>query len=88
MIAVEKKKSKSRVRDMLSQECMELSTIDVNGEPCIGKVVCFGKNTFIIEHETDYGIERYLISKRKFRKEGHTFPRYDGKGDFNNHTIL
>lgn len=88
MVAVEKKKSKSWVRDMLIQEGMELSTIDVNGEPCTGRVVRFLKNTFVIEHETDYGVERYLISKRKFRKEGHTFPRYDGKGDFNNHNIL
>lgn len=73
---------------MLIQEGMELSTIDVNGESCTGRVVRFLKNTFVIEHETDYGVERYLISKRKFRKEGHTFPRYVGKDDFNNHTIL
>ena len=73
---------------MMIQEGMEFSTIDVNGEPCTGKVVCFRKTTFIIEHETDYGIERYLISKRKFRKEGHTFPQYNEKREYNNHAIL
>ncbi|ELA93960.1 hypothetical protein [Enterococcus faecium] len=73
---------------MLIQEGMKLSTVDVNGEPCTGKVVGFGKNTFVIEDKTDYGIERYLISKKEFQKEGHTFPRYSPKKDFNNHTIL
>lgn len=66
-------------KDMLIQEGMGFSTIDVNGESCTGKVVGFGKNTFIIEHENEYGIERFLISKKSFQKVGHTFPQYDAK---------
>lgn len=68
---------------MLIQEGMEISTIDVHGEFCTGKVVGFGKNTFIIEHETEYGIERFLISKNFFQKVGYTFPLYDAKKFFN-----
>lgn len=67
---------------MLIQQGMELSTIDVNGEPCTGKVVSFRQNTFIIEHETEYGIERFLILKKIFQKEGYTFPLYDAKKNF------
>lgn len=67
---------------------MKLSTIDVNGEPCTGKVVCFRRNTFIIENETNFGIERYLILKRNFQKEGYTFPQYNEKREYNNHAIL
>lgn len=64
---------------MLIKEGMEFSTIDVHGEFCAGKVVGFGKNTFIIEHETEYGIERFLISKKIFQKAGYTFPLYEEK---------
>ncbi|MGT4665963.1 hypothetical protein ACVTYA_14390 [Enterococcus hirae] len=70
------------------QKGMELSTIDVNGEPCTGKVVCFLRNTFIIENETDFGIERYLILKRNFLKEGYQFPQYNEKREYNNHVIF
>ncbi|EON3100479.1 hypothetical protein ACNG37_002427 [Enterococcus hirae] len=67
---------------------MELSTIDVNKKYCTGKVVRFRKNTFIIENKTEYGIERYLISKRKFKIEGYTFLLCDLKKDLNNYTSL
>lgn len=73
---------------MLIQEGMELSTIDVNKKYCTGKVVRFRKNTSIIENKTEYGIERYLISKRKFKIEGYTFPLCDIKKDLNNYTSL
>ena len=68
---------------MLIKEGMEISTIDVNGNPCIGKVVCFLKNTFIIERETEYGIDRYLVLKDKFRKKGYTFPKYNAVSYYN-----
>ncbi|OTN82291.1 hypothetical protein [Enterococcus faecium] len=73
---------------MQIKEGMKISTVNVNGSNCTGKVVSFEKNTFVIEHKTNYGNERYLISKNEFRKKGYTFPKYDRKEDFNNHNIL
>lgn len=64
---------------MLLKEGMKISAMDVHGEWHTGVIIYFLEHTVIIENETEYGKDRYLLSKSELKKQGYSFSKYKSR---------